>query len=125
MPGPKSKTTVDWRKNVAERLGQTRQRRTGRRKYPYLVHLPGALSWMALIAQAAERAGLNRSAWMRRAISVALARQLGLDIHDVLAQTPSHKGVGHDGRKYVGDFDSGEGIEYFDPPPCRSDCPKR
>ncbi len=107
-------TTADWRQRVKAAQAVTRQRRAGsNRRYPMLTHIPSSPEWTALIAQCAERTGHNKSAWTRRAVSVAIARELDMDVRDVLKFCPTPKGVGRKNGRYTGDYDHGEGIEAF------------
>ena len=78
------------------------------------------LAYMTYVNAAAEKMVLNRSAFVRRAIAVQAAHVLGIDVHDVLFESPKPRPVvGWPlwAEQAAGAHDDGEGIEAFCPHP--------
>jgi hypothetical protein len=127
---PTSETTTDWYANVQEALASRRHKKTERGP---AVH-PGAFrhkmnplafntsnEYMVLLDSAARLRDINRASYVRRALSLLVAHDLGMPIHQVLWETPC---IGRWGKvqNRPGERDAGEGIENWCPhPDCDGD----
>lgn len=120
-----AETTPDWRSRVIDTLAQRRVKTA--RKGPAIhegafhrslhpVNFNASMEFMHLFHQAAKLRNVNLSSYGRRAISLLIAHDLGLPIHQVLWETPC---IGRYGRvqNSPGERDAGEGIEAWCPHP--------
>jgi hypothetical protein len=80
-------------------------------------HLHMDLAFIRLIDRAAKKRDVNRSTYMRRAIAIQLAHDLGLNVYKVLWHSPA---PGRHGRVQTdrGQRDRGDDIENWCPHPC-------
>ncbi len=106
-------TDREWAKNITEILKQKR-----RHKGDYLgpLQLRVSLPWLKIADMAADRRGLNRTSYVRRALSVHMAGDLGLPVHPILALLTPPRGRNDSTRKEK-TFDDGTGIEDWCPHP--------
>lgn len=113
---------TDWQERVMSGIAENQHPTTTRSSYggacfesefkgslsPTRVHLD--LAFVGLIDRAARTRDVNRSSYMRRAIAMMIAHDLGMDIRDVLWHSPA---IGRHGKHQTnrGKRDRGEGIE--------------
>ena len=80
------------------------------------LHLHVSVPFLFMLSKACKERGWNRSTYMRRALAVQIAKDLGVSVLDVLHRSPSEGLHGHVQRNRGG-RDSGVGIETFCPHP--------
>lgn len=118
--------TPDWYGSVKAALEQRRVKtgRTGPAVHPgafrhamHPLNFATSSEFMVLLDRAArEVRDVNRSSYVRRAVAMLVAHDLGMPVHQVLWETPC---VGRWGKiqNSPGERDAGEGIEAWCPHP--------
>lgn len=122
MKGPA--TMSDWQDVVMAQLGQRHQKKArGPAPYPgsfrrdlIPLHFHCAREFIGFIDKAARKRDVNRSSYVRRAIAVAIAHDLGMNIRDLLYHSPAIGAFGKH-QYYRGHRDTAEGIEQWCPHP--------
>lgn len=108
----------DWQERVLADHREARRRRgfSGGvfRRDLHPLQFACSRDYIAYIAQAALKRGVNRSTYVRRALAVAAAADLGIDVKEILWESPKPRGPQeHIERPTVdgGARDLGHGIE--------------
>lgn len=118
-------TTTDWRSSLLAAREKRKENASKRsaanhpgafRTALAPLHFHSSISFIALVDRAAKRRDVNRSTFVRRAVSLLVAYDLGMPIHQVLYETPC---PGRWGRiqNSPGERDLGEDIEMWCPHP--------
>lgn len=121
---------MTWQENLAEQMRSTRLRQRVSTTTPFGPHkrpmqIDCTLEFWNYIVAAAEKAGVRRSTFVRRAAAVQAAYILGIDVRMILFEAPSAKKWDNHyvpGEQAAGLRDLGEGIEAWCPHPgCSGD----
>lgn len=114
---------TDWREVVMERYVEARRRSgfsAGRfRRDLHPLQFSCTKEYAAFLSAAAQQLDVNRSTFVRRALAVAMAHVLQVDVRDILYHSPKARPYGplrHVGEG-AGQHDTGEGIEAWCPHP--------
>ena len=118
----------DWRTNALDRYVDARHKRgfsTGRfRRDLHPLQFSCTTAFTAYLTAAAKRLGVNRSTFVRRALAVAMASVLEVDVREILYHSPKARPFGpiREVGKGAGEHDDGDGIETWCPHPrCSGD----
>lgn len=114
---------VDWKQVVLERYVEARRRNgfsAGRfRRDLHPLQFSCTKEYAAFLSAAAQQLDVNRSTFVRRALAVAMASVLGIDVRDILYHSPCPRPFGPIRKvgEGSGQHDTGEGIGAWCPHP--------
>lgn len=118
---------MSWQSNVLGQIAVTRKRGNRREstKSPFgpamkPLQFAATTGFMVFVNGAAEKVGVNRSTYIRRALAVHTAHVLGIPVRLILMESPEVRAFGAQTspqRQALGLHDNGEGIEDWCPHP--------
>lgn len=113
----------DWQADVMERYVEARKRHgfsSGRfRRDLHPLQFSCTKVYASYLTAAARKLGVNRSTFVRRALAVAMASVLEVDVREILYHSPKPRTFGpvREVGKDAGAHDDGEGVEHWCPHP--------